>query len=195
MQNVDLFTTTIRYAATNEVATVSNGSLAASRVINAKRSPKATCFVYMKFGVSVQYHKIQVFRKALESFVKERPREWLALNGFRATQVAAEQGYVEYVIILSHRESWQNIGAILQSKADVASYCLEVSKKLDMKYTAPALPVNLSLLGLESEQQQQKSDIGSLNMDSIPDMDTGSQSSMSPDVRSIAALFKRPVGK
>jgi small-conductance mechanosensitive channel len=47
----DLFTTTVRFATTNEVATLANGSLASSRIINCKRSPKAVRFVYMKFGV------------------------------------------------------------------------------------------------------------------------------------------------
>lgn len=38
----------------------------------------------------------------------------------------------------------QNIGPILQSKADLSSFCLEVSKKLDMRYESPPMPVNLS---------------------------------------------------
>ena len=41
VEKVSLFTTTVRFATTNEVATYSNGSLARLRIINAKRSPKA----------------------------------------------------------------------------------------------------------------------------------------------------------
>ena len=190
VQQVDLFKTTIRYATTNEVATVANGSLAASRVINAKRSPKANVFVYMKFGLKVPYAKIQIFRKAVEAFVKERPREWLALAGFRATQVATEQGFIEYVIVLSHRESWQNIGTILQSKADVASYCLELSKKLDMKYTAPSLPVSLSLFGPGGDQQSQSDHI-SWNEDSVPEVQMGDESPKTPDMKAVADMFRR----
>ena len=55
VENAGLFTTTIRFATTNEVATVSNGSLANSRVINGARSPKMLAYVYMKFGVDVPY--------------------------------------------------------------------------------------------------------------------------------------------
>ena len=44
------------------------------------------------------------------------------------------------------REAWQNINAILDSKAQVASFCLELSKKLEMKYTSPPLPVDLALV-------------------------------------------------
>eukprot|EP00978_Attheya_sp_CCMP212_P046752 scaffold409541_cov40-Attheya_sp.AAC.1 len=41
VEGVTLFTTTVRYATTNEVASLANGSLANSRIINAARSPKA----------------------------------------------------------------------------------------------------------------------------------------------------------
>ena len=40
VKDVDLFTTTVVYGATNEVATYSNGSLASYRIINAARSPE-----------------------------------------------------------------------------------------------------------------------------------------------------------
>ena len=36
VENVTVFTTTVRYASTNEVATYSNGSLARLRIVNAK---------------------------------------------------------------------------------------------------------------------------------------------------------------
>lgn len=39
------------------------------------------------------------------------------------------------------------MGPILQSKADLSSFCLEVSKKLDMRYESPPMPVNLSASG------------------------------------------------
>lgn len=185
VQNVDLFTTTVRYADTNEVATLANGSLAASRIINAKRSPRANVYVYMKFSVDVSYQKILVFRKTIEAFVKERPREFRGMTGFRATRMANEQGFVEYVICLEHRESWQNKAVILQSKADVSSFCLEVSKKLNMTYAAPPLPVNLSLSqsNMELHMKQGKG--------YVPDAgeNVSSQTPSSPDLRSIAKMF------
>jgi hypothetical protein len=35
----------------------------------------------------------------------------------------------------------------LQAKADVASFCLEVQKKMDMRYVAPPMPIDLSITG------------------------------------------------
>ena len=39
---------------------------------------------------------------------------------------------------------WQNVGPILSSKADLASFSLEVSKKLDLRYQQPPKPIHLS---------------------------------------------------
>lgn len=143
VENVDLYTTTVRFASTNEVATLANGSLATTRIINAARSPKALVYLHLKFGVDVPYAKVQLFRKTVEEFVKARPREWLSLSGFRAARVESDLGYIEYVISCQHREAWQTVVPIMQSKADLFSYCLEVQKQLGMRYSAPSLPVDL----------------------------------------------------
>ena len=98
MDQVTLFTTTVRFATTNEVATYSNGSLAQLRIINANRSPKAIVSVLIKFGLETPFGKVTgrcgmdfellsksltfemskpatstVFRTAIENFVKARP--------------------------------------------------------------------------------------------------------------------------
>jgi hypothetical protein len=55
---------------------------------------------------------------------------------------AATNFSTQYFVPQLHHQ--QNIGPILQSKADLSSFCLEVTKKLDMKYESPPMPVNLS---------------------------------------------------
>ena len=62
VENITLYTTTVRLAASNEVATYSNGSLAHLRIINAKRSPKAFVSVKLKFGIEIPYQKVRHFR-------------------------------------------------------------------------------------------------------------------------------------
>jgi hypothetical protein len=198
VEKVDLFTTTVRFATTNEVATIANGSLASTRIINASRSPKALVYLRLKFGVNVPYSKVQIFRKTVEGFVKARPREWLVLLGFRASRVEADLGFIEYVIIMQHREAWQNIGPILQSKADLFSFCLEIQKKLDMSYTAPPVPVDLAFK--RGHEQQLVSNNSSLPPDSPG---TGGAQSNRPAIghrstpsaafSDIAALFGTPL--
>ena len=186
VEAINLFSTTVRYAATNEVATHSNGSLAQSRIINAARSPKAQVYVYMKFASDVPYDRVMLFKSVIDSFVKDRPREWIALSGFRATRVEADLGYIEYVIVLQHVEKWQNIGTILNSKAEVASYCLEVQKKLGMRYEAPPLPVNL---GINNRTQQMEQSVFEREQSGASG---DSSSDQHPDFSMLASLFAKP---
>lgn len=176
---------------TNEVATVSNGSLANSRIINAARSPKMLVYVYMKFGVDVPYHKVQVFRETVENFVKRRPRDWLSMSGFRATRVEHELGFIEYVICLQHRERWQNIAPMLNAKAEFSSFANEVAKKLDMPYRAPPLPVDLNLASRDAvvnrERDQVSADVNLAEMRQSEQQAAGR--SPPPDMSDLKALF------
>lgn len=147
VHNVTLFTTTIVLAGTNEKATISNGALAKSRIINGARSPKALLYVTLKIGLDVPYQKIEIFKSAVEKFVKARPREWLSLVGFRVSGIFAEQNYVEYSIVLQHREKWQNMVPLLDSRHTIHCFCLELSKKMKMRYHSPSLPVDLKMVG------------------------------------------------
>ena len=175
------------FATTGEVCTVSNGSLATTRIINAARSPRAVLYVYAKFGVETPFERIQLFEEAARKFVKARPREWLSFIAFRATRVEADLGYVEYITVLQHRDRWQNIGAVLQSKADISSFYLEVSKKLDMRYQSPPLPVDLSIVAKKNEDLSQQSK-GSEEL-FMKGSDAGSTDGAHIDMAKLAAFF------
>lgn len=138
-----IFATTVRNAATNEVATYNNGYLAGTRIINAAWSPQAQVYVHLKFGFDVSHEKVKIFHSAVNNFVEERPQEWIKLVAFRATAVEADLGYIGYVLVLQHVESWQNIGPILDSKADLSSFCLEVGNQMEMRFISPPMPVNI----------------------------------------------------
>jgi hypothetical protein len=101
----------------------------------------------MRFAIDTPYKKVEIFKSAVEKFVKSRPREWFALLGFRAGRIEADLGFVEYAIVVQHREAWQNMGPILNSKHTVNSFCLELAKKLQMRHEPPALPVDLKIVG------------------------------------------------
>eukprot|EP00980_Cylindrotheca_fusiformis_P014169 scaffold3720_cov141-Cylindrotheca_fusiformis.AAC.8 len=144
VNNVTLTQTTATWKPTLEVASFSNGSLSSSKIINWARSPNARFNINLSLPVSTNYEKIEIFKRAVEEYLKVRPREWLALVGFRVERVFSEKGYMAVVISVVHRDSWQNIGQVADSKSNFITYCHEIQKKLDMEYTAPPLPVNLS---------------------------------------------------
>lgn len=222
VDDVTLFTTTVYLAGTNEAsvnlffglysrkpllliillprslpqrATISNGTLAKSRIVNGSRSPKAIVTVTMKFGVDTPFKKIEVFKNAIEKFVKARPREWFALVAIRAGRVEADLGFIEYGIVLQHREGWQNIGPILDSKQTVACFGLELTKKLNIRYSSPPLPVDVNMGGQRMPQFQI-----SYDLEGITDEGNERRSSEPPrsvdhsdsdDVASVVAMFDK----
>lgn len=109
----------------------------------------------MKFSIGTDYTKIQVFRSAAEQFLKDRPRQWASFIGFRPTEVVVDRGYISYTLIAQHRESWQKIGAILNSKANLTTYLLEVAKQLGLRYISPSLPVDLRMMKNEATSMTQ----------------------------------------
>lgn len=153
---MDAHTQRIVAGTTNERATISNGTLASSRIINAARSPNAVVYVNLKFGIDVPYERIQVFQCAVEAHIKARPREWLAFLGFRAFGISVDRGFIEYKVVVQHRDAWQNIISILDSKARLTSYCLEVAKQLNMRYVSPPLPVDLNVHNTQGQPLPQE---------------------------------------
>ena len=145
MTDVDLYTTTVLYASTNEVATYSNSSLAVYRIINAARSKRAAVNIPLKYPIDASYKKLQVYKGAVEEFIKSRPREWGALLSFRATLVEVDLGYIQYNLCAEHRESWQQASVVGQSKAELTSFCLELANQMNMRYQSPPMPINLNM--------------------------------------------------
>lgn len=145
---------------TLERASFNNGSLASSQIINWARSPNARINVQLNFPIETKYEQIEVFKRAIEEFIRIRPREWLALSGFRCNRIYTEQSYMNVTLLLQHREPWQSVGQILDSKANLVTYCNEVQKKLGMVYRAPPLPVHLK--GVASQFLENSSSSGSV---------------------------------
>ena len=102
-------------------------------------------FVPLKFAINTDYSKIEIFKLAVEQYLKDRPREWLAFTGFRATEVVEDKGFIGYKVIAQHRNAWQQAGSVIESKAQLTSYCSEIAKQLDMRYRSPPLPVDLNI--------------------------------------------------
>jgi len=147
VRDIDLFTTTVIYAYTNEIATLSNGSIANSRVMNGARSLPALLYAILRFGIDVSYDQLEIFREALYQYVEQRPREWAKLWAVRVLRVQADEGFVEYLLVLEHQETWQNLDTLLHSRGLIKGFCHELSKQLNMRFVSPPLPVDLRIHG------------------------------------------------
>ncbi|KAG7373470.1 mechanosensitive ion channel [Nitzschia inconspicua] len=145
VNNVTLFETEMTWLPTMERCSVSNGSLANSRIINWARSPNARFVMFLIFPIETPYETLEIFKVAVEEYLKARPREWLALNAFRVNYLQGEKAWMRIEVVIQHRESWQNVGTILDSKGNFMSYCTEIQKMLGIQYKAPHLPIEMSI--------------------------------------------------
>ena len=100
----------------------------------------------MKFGITVSTETVEEFKQELIAYVKLKPREWFDFSAFRLIRIEADLAFVEYKIVLQHRESWQEVGQLLDSLADVQSFAFDLSKEMQMTYKAPCMPVELNMV-------------------------------------------------
>lgn len=103
---------------------------------------------------------------------------------------------VEYIFIAQHRENWANIGALKDSLADESHFALEIAKKMDMRYQAPPMPVNLKMIGSggglasntpDLHQQMAAQIMSQSDRLSQPVLPSGSSGSQIPSSRPLSA--------
>eukprot|EP00980_Cylindrotheca_fusiformis_P014033 scaffold3670_cov124-Cylindrotheca_fusiformis.AAC.9 len=157
VKDVNLYHTTFLFGYTMEYATISNGTLSKSRIINGARSGRAYLSFTMKFGLSVPSETTTSFKEQLIEYVKSKPREWYAFFAFRITNIEASQGYVEYIIVVEHRESWQQVWGLLESLGDLRAVAFELSRELGMGYKAPTMPIELNMMQNNDAQRESRS--------------------------------------
>jgi len=127
---------------TQEYATCASGSLASSRIINAARSPRTQLQFEIMFGKNVSKDKLEEFRISLEDLIRSTPREWLTLKTFRLNSTNADDGYVEYKVILQHTESGQNYMALQDSLADIQVKTENFSERMEIDFRGTARRVS-----------------------------------------------------
>jgi hypothetical protein len=149
------------------------------------RSFKAQISCTIRFPIDAPYEKLLVFKKSIEQFILSRPREFASFVAFRATTVQADLGYVEYVVYALHRESWQEAPTIAQSKADLNSFALELSKKMCLRYHSPPMPIDLTLLKQGPSTSDDKADGAEMVGSQLRSGTVGSF-----DIESVTAMFE-----
>ena len=135
------------YDATQEFATVSNGAMSTLRILNGARSSGAQ----IDFILQVDMNRVdnnatmEIFKKELLAYVKSKPREWKKLVAFRIKSIQPDSsGCVEYSFQLEHRDNWQQIHSIEDSKSDVNFFCCELQMSLGMQGSVPESNSNAS---------------------------------------------------
>eukprot|EP00978_Attheya_sp_CCMP212_P004543 scaffold9911_cov48-Attheya_sp.AAC.2 len=150
VEDITMFTTSIRYASTNEMATVNNGSIALSRIVNCAKSLNAMVTIKVQFELESEEESIGLYRSALAKFIQDRPRIWDSLVFFRVDNIDTDQGCLEYLIRIKHIRTWQDSAKIMMNRAEVMKFSYETGKKLGINYLGGVIP-SLRILSGEEE--------------------------------------------
>lgn len=116
------------------VATVNNGALALSRIINCNRSSDALITLNLQLQASATNEQLDLFREAVEKFVEDRPRLWEQIVFFRCDKIDQNVELMEFTLRVQHRKSWQDAGSITMNQSELRKFCFEMGKKLDINY-------------------------------------------------------------
>jgi small-conductance mechanosensitive channel len=140
VQDITLFSTTLRFGASNEVSTVSNGSIASARITNCARSKNATVHLFLKLHINLHKDKnLDLFREALENFVLDYPNVWDSIVFLRCEEIDKDNEFVMYRLAIRSRQSWQVCTRVLQERARLHQFCIELATKLEVSFdSAPA---------------------------------------------------------
>lgn len=137
--DINLWVTTLRFARTNEVSTINNSAIAASRIVNFNRSPNALIqFGFVTNISSLEGTRLEEFCAALERYVKDHPRTWEALAFVRFDEVDCDWEKIYMRLAFRHRNSWQDATRVLQSKGQLQRFAFELGKQMGINFnTAP----------------------------------------------------------
>ena len=85
-----------------------------------------------------------------------------------------------------HRLPWVQYAELHQSKADLMHFCMELSKKLDIWYKSPPMPVDLSFVGTNNpyEVPNRPADLQQ------PQMTTPANAAAGPDLTALQDQFR-----
>jgi hypothetical protein len=137
-KDINLNSTTLRFASTNEVATVSNGSIATFRIINCQRSVSAVVAVNCTFHAQViEGDRVEEFQAAVQNYIDEHPRSWDSLVFFRFESFDADYEKVICRLAIRHRNTWQDGGRILRDRGDLLRFLHKLGEQLGINFDSP----------------------------------------------------------
>ena len=146
VEDINLMTTTLRFAATNELSTINNSTLSTARIVNCARSDKAIVRFRMIFRVDASLDHLADFKKQLEEYLRDRPRVWAGLLQFANDGIDSTDGFITYMIGVQNVEAWQELGKIVAHRGELQREALQIAKELKIDYQTPPDQKNIELV-------------------------------------------------
>ena len=138
VEDINLFTTTVRRARDSSVATINNSSIVKMKIVNCQRSPFAQVSLFLKFDIRINDDgNIEKFQAGVEQYLHTNPRSWKALKSLFMTELDAEWGSTTYQLTAIHRLPWQEAVHIAKSRGQLISFCSKLARELGVQYETP----------------------------------------------------------
>ncbi|KAK1736997.1 mechanosensitive ion channel family protein [Skeletonema marinoi] len=102
VEDCNLFTTTLRLAKSNEIATVKNGNIADKKIINHNRSDRAVVNIVLSLKSTVTHEEATIVKSAIEQYISDNPRIWAQLINFRIIDVDPCNDITKILVRVQH---------------------------------------------------------------------------------------------
>ncbi|KAG7359813.1 mechanosensitive ion channel [Nitzschia inconspicua] len=139
VEDISLFSTTLRFGSSNEIATISNGSVASARITNCARSKNAIAHCMLKFHISCQKDPDTMidYRKGIESYIRETTHIWENIFFFRCEDVDTDSECVTFHLAVRSRYTWQVSNRVLQCQGELHQFCVSLAYKHHIHFDSP----------------------------------------------------------
>jgi hypothetical protein len=138
--DINLYATTLRFAATNEICTIRNGDLCTNKIVNCNRSAGASIVLRLVMHMSLMDgDNYEVFSNSFRNYVDDRPQDWDSVMLIRCENFDGNMEQVTICIALRHRNSWQSAARILQDRGILLKFLYDKGEGMGVNYnSAPA---------------------------------------------------------
>ncbi|CAB9508678.1 expressed unknown protein [Seminavis robusta] len=146
VEDINLMTTTLRYAATNEVSTINDCTLSEARIVNCARSTNAIVRFRIAFRASATAGQLKGFRQELELYLENQPQVWTGLVQFANDGIQRDDSYIVFLIGVQHVKSWQELGKIVANKGELTREADRIANKMEIHYKSPEGKMNVEVV-------------------------------------------------
>jgi hypothetical protein len=107
-------------------------------ITNCARSKNATVQLLLKLHIYLhEGRNLELFREALENYARDNPNIWEAILFFRCEEIDSDNEFVAYRLAVRSRQSWQASPRVLQDRARLHQFCVELATKLKVTFDSP----------------------------------------------------------
>jgi hypothetical protein len=134
----------------------------------------------------INHEKLDSFRQQVENYVSDRRRIYDGFVFFRCDELDTMKESASFRLRVRHRRAWQDFPLILNNRAELMWFCMEVGKELDINYIQyiPAIKV------IKGEPEEDDKDSHTAAADNL--YDTGDNSDFQAPVGPVVTVHDAP---